>query len=164
MEKQQHAYTKALIICVILFLIAAPILFKVFIINLIHPTLSNNNALGIINSALGLELSPSTITIIEKDYDTNFREEGYLIVCDLNNTNIEQLAHFLDLTETSLPIALEGDDFHEFNNLAVRYYYGKDSVYFRYGINRLMDGTEHAGSVYLILLSNEGRLLLYFDG
>ena len=149
---------------IILLCIVTALLIKPLIITaLFKPPLSDNDALNILSSVLEVEISLDNADLVWKEYSTNIREEGYLIVCDLHNMNLKEMVRDLRLTKTSLPIKAEHNyDSEELNDVINRFY-DNDELFCRYGCDMLIDGTPHIASVFMISLSQDGRLLLYME-
>ena len=160
MISKLKAIIVVLIIVVLVLILLTPVIFKA----LFEPVLSDGDALKILNKSLKLDIQLNKAKVISKEYSTNIREEGYLIVCDVNDINIEETVRLLQLSEIELPITVEKDYYsEEINGVLNDYYTNNEKLFCRYGCDQLLDGTPHTASVYLMALSQKGRLLLFVE-
>ena len=62
-----------------------------------EPSFTENNAVSTLNNILEVEIPANKADLVWKDYSSNLREEGILIVCDLHDVSLEDLVYRLRL-------------------------------------------------------------------
>ena len=145
-------------------IITTCLLILIFVLAGCSYQLSDDDALEIVNEKLGLSISSDSFNVVETNYTTNIREYGFLIVADIECSDINEITHSLQLNPTSLSeLEKEGGMPRELTSILNKYLGDNAVLFCRYEYGRLLNGKEHTASVYLICLSSEGRLILFED-
>lgn len=139
------------------------LLVLIFILSGCSRKISDNEALEIINRKLELSISSDSLNVVYTNYNTNFRDYGFLIVADIECQDISEIVHSLQLNPTNLSELVEEGTPNEITHILGEYVDFDTSLYCRYEYGRLLNGEIHTASVYLICLSEKGRLILYED-
>lgn len=164
---------KRVFIVILLILILSPLVFRLCMYLLLTPPISENEALRILNNSLRyinhdgispIEFTNDEVTIISKEYYSDFRSETYRIVCDIHGPDLKTVIHSLNLSAIDSQFNIEGKFSEELGAYIHNYFGTTNELYVSYETNYQINGRYTEGAFYFVGLSlSDGRMLLFVE-